>query len=133
MHWFDINNEWLEENIMTCETSLNKIILQTNIRGHDTKIDKLFVVPIGNAKILENIVFHPSSAVLDFLQKTSNSFFCSLSSPFHIIDGNRSITSLVHCIKESYTLQTDEFRNIIHSDNDIMKNRMHINGEQHIT
>ena len=38
----------------------------------------LFVVPISNAKMTENIVFHPESPVLEYQQKYSNS--CSLSS-----------------------------------------------------
>ena len=38
----------------------------------------------------------------------------------------------MNCIEESLTLQKDEFRNIIHFDNYIMTNRIHIKGEQHL-
>ena len=56
----------------------------------------LFVVPIGNAKITENIVFHPEAPVLKYHQNSSNSYFLSrLSSAFHGIGDTRAAYSLV--------------------------------------
>ena len=71
--------------------------------------------------------------MLQYHQKTSNS--CCLGSleyAFHIIGDNRAVTALVNRIEESLKLQTDKFMNIIHFDNNIMTNRMHIKGEQHL-
>ena len=53
-----------------------KKFIKKNIRGHDTKTYQLFLVPIGNAKIKENIFFHPSDPVLDFQRKASNICCC---------------------------------------------------------
>ena len=60
----------------------------------------LFVVPIGNAKITENIVFHPEAPVLKYHQKSSN-IFClrSLVSAFRSIGNKRASPALVDKIK----------------------------------
>ena len=44
-------------------------------------------------------------------------FFSSLASAFYNIGDNRSITALMNRIEESFTLQTDKFRNRIHFAN----------------
>ena len=51
--WFDIDHEWLEENFSTSELNFYKCFYQTNIRGQEKKKYRLFVVPIGNAKITQ--------------------------------------------------------------------------------
>ena len=91
----------------------------------------LFVVPIGNAKITEKIVFHPASPVLKYHQNASHSCCLSgLSSNFHSIDEDRSETALANCIEEYLTLQTDIFSNTIDFASDIMKNKLRHKGEQ---
>ena len=71
---------------------MKKTVLKC-IRGQETKTYNLFVVPIGNAKITEKIVFHPEAPVLKCHQKLSNNFFLSsLSSVFHGIGDNRATT-----------------------------------------
>ena len=96
--------------------------LHKNIRGHETKTYQLFVLPIGNAKITENIVFHPESPVLKYRQTSYNTCcLSSLSSVFHSIGDNRAVTALANRIKKSLTIQTYKFRKIIDFANDIMK------------
>ena len=69
------------------------------------KTHKLLVVPIGNAKITDNIVFHPQSPVLKYHQKMYNCCcLSSLASSFHIIHDNRAVTALENRIEESLTL-----------------------------
>ena len=64
IQWFDLNHERLEEVFRTHELDFyNKNYIKNN-RGHDTKTYQLFLVPIGNAKITENILFHPADPVL---------------------------------------------------------------------
>ena len=78
-------------------------------------------------------IFHPSAPVLKYHQKSSNSCcLSSLLSTFYIIGDDRDVTDLVNFVEESLTLQTDKFSNIVHFDNSIMTNRMHIKGEQHL-
>ena len=62
--WFDIDHEWLEENFRTHEPDFYKKLYQKYIRDHDTKMYKSSVVPIVNAKITENVVFHPAAPLL---------------------------------------------------------------------
>ena len=109
------------------------IFFKTNISVHDTKAYQLFAGPIGNEKTTENIVFQPEAPVLEFHQKTSN--ICCLSglaSDFHSIGDNMDVSALADFIEEQLTLHTDKFSNIIHFANDIITNRMHIKGEQHL-
>ena len=71
-----------------------------NIKGQGTKTYQSFVVPIGNTKIIENIVFHPEDPVLKYHQKLSNSCCLSiLASSFHIIGDNRDLTALANEIE----------------------------------
>ena len=93
----------------------------------------LFVVPIGNTKITENIMFCLEAPVLKYHRKSSNSCCSSsLASAFHIISDNRAVTTLVNRIESSLTLLTDKFRNIIDFANDIMKSRICHKGEQRL-
>ena len=63
-----------------------KNIYQETIRGQETKTYPLFVVPVGNTKITENIVIHPEAPVLTYHQKLSNNSCLNiLASAFHII------------------------------------------------
>ena len=45
--WFDIDHEWLEENFVTREPNFYKKFIKKIL---DMKTNKLFAVPIGNAK-----------------------------------------------------------------------------------
>ena len=75
---FDLDHEWLEDNFRTREPDFYKNIYQKHINVQETKTYLLFVVPIGNAKITENVVFHPAAPVRKYHQNSSNS--CCLSS-----------------------------------------------------
>ena len=69
------------------------------------KTKQTFVVPIGDEKTTENIVFHPAAPVPKYHQKTSNSCcLSSLVSVFYSIGDNRALTDLVNHIEESLTL-----------------------------
>ena len=103
------------------------------IRGHGTKAYPLFLVPIGNAKMIENIMFNPEAPMLKYHQKLSNSFcLSSLTPAFHIIGDNRDVPALADNTEESLTLQTDRFRYVIDFSNDMMKNKIHHKCEQHL-
>ena len=55
----DFDHEWLEENFMTREVDLYNNNDQKQIRSDDTKTYQLFAVIIFNAKITDEIQFHP--------------------------------------------------------------------------
>ena len=74
---------------------------QNNIRGYDKKSYQLVVVPVGNEKITENMVFCPAYPVLNHHQKLSDSCCLrSLASAFHSICDNRAVTDLANYIEE---------------------------------
>ena len=61
---------------------------------------KLFEVHVSNAKIIEEIEFHPRKPGLKYHQDLSNSCcLSSLASDFHSIGKNKSATSLENLIK----------------------------------
>ena len=71
--------------------------------------------------------------MIKYHQKTYNSCcLSSLASAFQCIGDNRAVPSLVNCIEESLTLQTEKFKKIINFANAIMKNRIKIKGEQNL-
>ena len=104
-----------------------------NIKGQGTKTYQLYVVPIGNAKITENIQFHPEATVLKYHQKSSNSCcLIILASYFHSIGYKRSVSAPKNLIEEILKLQINIFKNIIDFANDIMKNKLRHIGEEHL-
>ena len=118
---------------MTREPDFYKKLNQTNTRDDDTKTYKLFVVPIGKAKITDEIKFHPEEPVIKYHQRLSNSCCLGrLTSAFQSTGDYRAITALVNIIEESLTLQTDKISNRLHFSNAIMKNRIYIKGEQRL-
>ena len=86
---------------MTREPDLYIKLYQKYIRGNEAKTYQSFVVPIGNTKIIENIVFHPEDPVLKYHKMLSNTYcLSSLTSDFHIIDYTRAATACADCIEE---------------------------------
>ena len=73
---------------------------QTKSRGDYTKTYQIFGVPIGNAKIIGKVQFHPAVSVTKCHQKTSN-IFClsSLTSAFQCIGDRRDVPALVNIIE----------------------------------
>ena len=99
--WFDLDNEWLEENLSIREPHFYLKMYQTKFRGNDTKTYKIFGVPIGNAKISRKVQFQPAAPVIIYYQKTSYSCcLISLASHIYCIGDNRSVPALVNRIEE---------------------------------
>ena len=108
-------------------------LYQTKFRGDDTKTYQIFGVPIGNAIITRKVQFHPAAPVIKYHQKTSTRFcLSSLESAFQCISDNRAVPDLVNCIEVSLTIQTENYKNIIHFTNAIMANRSKIKGEHNL-
>ena len=53
---------------MTHEPDFYQKLYQTKFRGGYTKTYQLFAVPIGNAKITDEIQFHPEEPVITYHQ-----------------------------------------------------------------
>ena len=114
---------------MTREPYFYEKIHPTKYRGDDTKKYQIFGVPIGNSKIRRKVQFHPAVPVIKYHQNTSNSFGLSgFESAFHCISDNRSVPALVNSIEESFTLQKENCKNIIHLTSSIITNRRRIKG-----
>ena len=68
--------------------------------GNYNKTYQLFAVPIVNAKIIDEIQFHPEEPVIKYHQRLSNSCcLSSLSPAFNSIIDNKAVTSLVNRIE----------------------------------
>ena len=118
---------------MTRELDFYRKLYQTKFIDDNTQKYQIFGVPIGKEKMTKKVQFHPESPLIQYHQKTSNSFCLrSLSSAFQCIGDNRAVSSLVKRIEESLTLQTKEFKTRIHFANAIMKNRRRIKVEQNL-
>ena len=90
----------------------------------------MFVVPITNAKNVEEMKFHINSPILKYRQSTSNSCcFSSLVSYFDIINQIKASNAMSKCIEESFKSQVS-FRNRIDSASTVLKNQKIIKGEQ---
>ena len=48
--WFDLDFDWIEVNLSTCEHDLYKKPFQSHENTQNINIFKFFQVPIGNAK-----------------------------------------------------------------------------------
>ena len=91
------------------------------------------MVLIGNAKITEEIEFHPRAPVQKYHQESSTSCCLSiLASAFHIIGENKTATDLANCTGESLKLGSNRFRNIIKFLNAIMKGKLRQKCQQHL-
>ena len=56
-HWFDLDFDWIEVNFSTREPGFYKNHFQIHENTQDTNTFKLFQVPIGNSKCVENSSF----------------------------------------------------------------------------
>ena len=90
----------------------------------------MFVVPISNAKNVEEMKFHIDAPMLKYWQSKLNSCcFSSLESSFDSINKINSTHVLSKRIEESLTSKVG-FRNSIDFKNDVLKNWKRIKGEQ---
>ena len=55
--WFDIDFDWIEVNFIICEPGFYKKLFQSHDDTQDTSTFKMFQVPIGNSKCVENLGF----------------------------------------------------------------------------
>ena len=69
-HWFDLDNEWLKENVITGETDFYKNMYQDKFKGDTTHDYQIIGVPIGNAKMTKNVQLHTEAPLINF-QKNS--------------------------------------------------------------
>ena len=61
--------------------------------------NKVFGVPIGNAKMVKKVQFHPEAPLIQYHKKSYNSCcLSSLASALHCIDDNRSVYDLINFI-----------------------------------
>ena len=71
--WFDLEFDWIEVNFSTHEPDLYKENFQRHDDTQDTNTLKLFPVPMGNSKCVENFKFHNDAPMLKYCQKSLNS------------------------------------------------------------
>ena len=103
---------------MTREPYFYKKLHQTKFRGDKTQNYQKFGVPIGNAKTTKKVQFHPEAPLIQYHQNSSNiCCLITLALNFHCIGDNRAVTAIVNLIEESLTLNTKEFKNMIHFSN----------------
>ena len=125
---FDLYFDLIEENL----AYLNLISIGKYIKGrkkHKIEINlKLFEVPIGNTKCVEEMKFHIKDPMLKYFQNSLNScIFGSLSSSFDSINQTKSINAIAMCIEE---LLTNQVGNCIDFANAILKTQKRVKGEK---
>ena len=97
--------------------------MQRHDETQDKNIFKMFVVPINNAKNVEEMKFHIDAPMLKYCQSTSNSCcFSSLESEFDSINQIKDANAISKRIEESLKSQVG-FRNCIDLANTALKNQ----------
>ena len=82
-HWFDPDFGCIEDNFSTREPDLYRKIYQRRDKTQDTNTFKMFEVPIGNTKFVEEMEFHSKAPMLKYRQNSLNSCcFVSLAPAF---------------------------------------------------
>ena len=71
--WFDLDFDWIEENFSTHKPDLYKTIYQRHDETQNINIFKTSLVPISNAKNVEEMKCNTDSPMLKYRQNTSNS------------------------------------------------------------
>ena len=89
----------------------------------------MFVVPIRNAKNVEEMKYHIDAPMIKYWQSTLNScYFSSFSSAFDCINQIKAVNVISNCIEESLTSQVG-FRNCIGFSDTVLKTQKRIKGE----
>ena len=71
--WFDLDFNWIEEKFSTHKPDLYKTIYQRHDETQNINIFKTSLVPISNAKNVEEMKCNTDSPMLKYRQNTSNS------------------------------------------------------------
>ena len=88
--WFDLDFYWIEVNFITHEPDSYKKIFQSHDNTQYTNTFKIFQVPIGNSKCVENFKFHNDAPMLRYRQRSLNRCcFSCLESAFDSIKKNQ--------------------------------------------
>ena len=89
--WFDLDFDFIGVNFSTPEPDLHNRTFQIHSDTQDTNTFKIFQVPIGNSKCVENFKFHNDAPMLKYCQKLLNSYYFScLASSFTRIEQTKS-------------------------------------------
>ena len=119
--WFDIDFHWIPENFITHKPDLYKKIYQRHEETQDTNKFKMFEVPIGNTKCVEETKFQSMALMLKYRQNSLNSCcFSSLASAFDSINQTKASNYIGTHTEESLTIKV-----VNHTDysNAILKNQ----------
>ena len=93
--WFDLEFDCIEVNFITREPDLYKKISHNHDNTQDTDTFKIFQVPIGNSKCVENFKFHNDAQMLKYFQKSLNRCcFSSLESSFASIEKTKAANAI---------------------------------------
>ena len=111
----------------TREPDFYKKIFQSHDNEQEIDTFRTFQVPIGNAKVVKQFVFHKDAPILSYCQKSLNSCcFSSLASAFASINKFKATDAISIRIKESLK---SEVGDCIDFANEIMLNRKRNKGE----
>ena len=128
--WFDIDFGFIEANFSTREPGNYRKLFQSHENTQYTNTLKMFQVPIGNSKCVENFKFHNDAPMLKYFQKLLNIFcFSILASSFAGILKTQSINNISLRIEESLK---SKMGNRIDFAKAILKNEKIIKGEPRV-
>ena len=96
----------------------------------DTNTFQIFIVPIGNAKNVDEMKFHIDAPMLKYRQYTPNiCCFSSLESAFESVNQIKASNAISKRMEDSLTSQVG-FRNYIDFANAVLKNQKIVKGVQ---
>ena len=99
--WFNLDFDWIEEKISTREPDLYRKIYQRHEKTQDTNTFKMFEVPIGNEKCVEEMKFHSKPPILKYCQNSLNiCCLSSLASAFDSINQTKAVNSIAMSIEK---------------------------------
>ena len=129
--WFDLDFDWIKERFSTCEPDFYMEIYQRYDKTEVTNTFKIFEVPNGNRKCLEEMKFHNAAPMLKYSQNSLNSCcFSSLASSFYSINQTKADNNIAIRVEESLKNQLGDridFANaILENKKEIKVNRYFI-------
>ena len=66
IRWFFLDHEWLEETFRTRKPYFYGKLYKINIEGQQMETYQIFLFPVGNTRITEELDVHPRAPVLKY-------------------------------------------------------------------
>ena len=128
--WFGLEFDWIKVNFSTHDPDFYKKKFQIHDDTQYTNILRIFKIPIGNSKFVDNFKFHNDAPMLKYRQKFLNIYcFSSLASAFSSMKKIKAFNVISLSIEESLKSKVG---NRIDFANANLKNEKKLKGETRV-